>query len=352
MKTRMRIMIGSALVVALVGLVTACGSDKKSEKTKGVVDQMVDTVATTFANNLQQAQKAQPVVADENKPNDNERLVRHVADLSINNDKLYAAYDGGVAVYDFVSRTDKVVRDDQPFDAVAWHEGKLYVGGNDLYTLDDSLELQKVDSEFEGTVTALCEFGPRLIIGTSNGLYSQSIFGKEKLMDDVTVSALVADEGGLWVGTDGQGLYRWDGSEFARRYLLRDTSIFDTVRTLAYNHNHLYVGSSNGFHVFDGGKWATMTTGEGLPSDCVTSIDASDWVVLVGTDQGVVSYFNDELMPVSRLDDKGVTAIRRYKNKIIAGTEYEGVLQRSRTALRTIVQPDSGLQLSYLSLIQ
>ncbi len=352
MKARMRIIIGSVFALALVGLITACGSDKKSDKSKGVVDQMVDTVSATVASNFQQAQKTTPEVASENKPNDNEGLVRHVSDISIYNDKAYATYDGGVAVYDFISGTDKVVREDQPFEAVLMHEGKLYVGGNDLYTLDDSLELQKTDSELEGPVTALCEFGPRLVIGTSNGLYAEGVSGREKLMDDVSVTALASDDGALWIGTDGQGLYRWDGNEFSRRYLLRDTSIFDTVRTLAYNHNHLYVGSSNGLHVFDGGKWTTLTVGEGLPSNCVTSIDASDWVVYVATDQGVVSYFNDELLPVAKLEDKPVNVIRRYKNKLIAGTEYEGVLLKSRASLKTVVQPDSGLQLSYLSLIQ
>ncbi len=343
----MRIIASVGLIVALVTLMSACNS-KKDDNGVDLANQMADTNSAVVAAN----QQSQPVVAQESKPIDSEGLLRNVSDMVITDDKVYATFDGGLAVYDFIAGTDKIVCADERFDAVAMHEGVLYVGGNSLYTLNENLEMKATDSQYEGPVTALCDYGPRLVVGTANGLYAVSVFGNEKLMDDVAVTALVADDDGLWVGTDGQGLYRWDGVDFTRRYLLRDTAVFDTVRTLAYSHSHLYVGSSNGFHVFDGGKWVTLTTDDGLPSNHVTSIDASDWVVYVGTDQGVMSYFNSELAGVNKLEDKPVTVLRRYNGKLIVGTEFEGILQQSRSTLKTIVQPDSGLQLSYLSLIQ
>jgi len=121
-------------------------------------------------------------------------------------------------------------------------------------------------------------------------------------MDDVSVTAMVSDGAGMWIVIDGQGLYRWDGDMFRKRYLLRDTSIFDNVYALDFNHDHLYVGAATGFFIFNGGRWEHRTIDNGLPSDDVRTIDASSWIVYVGTGEGVVSYFEKNIIPIKKLE--------------------------------------------------
>jgi ligand-binding sensor domain-containing protein len=153
------------------------------------------------------------------------------------------------------------------------------------------------------------------------------------------ISAVTADGSGLWVGTSGQGLYRWDGEEFAKRYLARDSSLFYYVNCLAFNHDHLYVGTDSGMFIFDGGRWKTLTAEDGLPSDYIKDIDATTWVVYVATEAGVTSYFNGDIMPVKKLADKEVNSLVLLGRKVIVGTDYEGVLVKSGPALRTLIDP-------------
>lgn len=140
----------------------------------------------------------------------------------------------------------------------------------------------------------------------------------------------------IWVGTVGDGLYRWDGADFRRRYLLRDSALFDNVNSLDFKHNHLYVGSTNGLHIYDGGRWLNLTVDDGLSTDNVTSIDASEWVIFVRTDMGVVSFFNNEFSPVKRLADVSVAKIVRNDHKTYVATQSSGVLVNFRSVLKTL----------------
>ena len=45
-------------------------------------------------------------------------------------------------------------------------------------------------------------------------------------------------------------------------------------------------------------RFRQWTTEDGLPSNNVRTIDASDWVVLIGTDAGMISWFRNNLLPL------------------------------------------------------
>jgi ligand-binding sensor domain-containing protein len=186
----------------------------------------------------------------------------------------------------------------------------------------------------------LCSFNYQLLIGTQCGLFTNSIFGNDLLMDDVSVTAMVADNAGVWVGTGGQGLYRWDGVDFQKRYLSRDPSLFDHINTLDFKHDHLYAGTRNGLHIYDGGSWETLTVEDGLPGNNVIDIDASNWVVYIATDNGIVSCFNYDFMPVAKLENTAAEAVLAKDRKVYVGTCEQGIQMKSGPVLKTLVEPD------------
>ncbi|MEW5994244.1 MAG: hypothetical protein AB1744_07600 [Candidatus Zixiibacteriota bacterium] len=341
------------LLLGLVALIpVSCSSEKSPKGKAGLVDEVIDSVAATVVAGFSEASEAKATTAlEKSAPRETGNFVFQVTDMLLVEPKLYAVYDGGVIVYDFDQKSQSLIPADERLTSLALHEGNIYVGGAKLYTVSEPA-LEPVEYNVVDTITSLYSYNYRLMIGTRSGLYSKSIFGPQELFQDAPITAMVADENGLWVGTAGQGLYRWDGEEFHKRFLLRDTSLFDSVNCLDFKHHHVYVGTTNGLHIFNGGRWENLSTGEGLPSNNVTAIDASQWVVYVGTDNGVVTYFNGEIAPVDKLEDRAVSNIRVRGRQLIAGTDYDGILLKSRRALKTLVQPVVDSSLNILSLIQ
>jgi ligand-binding sensor domain-containing protein len=325
--------LGIAFMVAAMFLVGCSGDEPKGQS--GFVSQVVSDSVNKFVDNVVEASFATapvPVVVDSNG------TVSNVSDMVILDSMLYAVYDGGLVSYDFRNKEKAFIRNGEKLRAIAKYNDKIFVGGDRLYTYVDQ-KLEPSDFTVDGTIRSLYSDGARLFVGTNQGLYANSTIGMEKLMDDVSVNAIVSDNDGLWVGTDGQGLYHWNGDMFQKRYLLRDTSIFDVVNTIAFNHNHLYVGASTGFFVFNGGRWEQFTSLDGLPDDNVRAIDASSWVVYVGTDLGIVSYFDNSIDPVKRFETTVAAVIRPMGRKLIVGTESEGVVMRAGSFVKTLVEP-------------
>ncbi len=61
----------------------------------------------------------------------------------------------------------------------------------------------------------------------------------------------------------------------------------------------LLIGTDNGFYTFDGRKWRTFTTEDGLPSMSILSISNVGPSAYVGTDKGLVKYSGKTLSKVS-----------------------------------------------------
>lgn len=332
---------GTFLLLGLLAF-AGCSSNTDKAKSPGVVDQVVDTFSQKLADNIIEARHAADTMKEESTPTavvTPASEVAHVKDMILVGSKIYAVHSRGVVVYDLADRSVKNIDNGEVINALVYHGGNIYAGGKKLYTIQGQT-LEPVEYEFDGTISTLGSFDLALVIGTDRGLYTRSIFGDEHLMSDVFVTSVAVDGDGVWIGTDGQGLYRWDGVDIKQRYLARDTSLFDNVNCLAYNHKHLYVGSDSGMFIYDGGRWQTLTTEDGLPSNEIRSIDAANWVVYVATDSGVTQYFNGEFAAVPKLDDKDVTVIRTLGNKIIAGTENEGILEKSGPSLKVLVDPN------------
>lgn len=344
LKTKLTQILGGLTLIAAVALVIGCSADDNAAR-KSPVDKSIDTASAKIADKVVEAAFAGTSVSQTSDSNaagqaalgdQSDRLA--FTDILLASDKLYALFDGGLVVHDRQTEENVVVNTTDPLSAIAMHRGEIYVGGKYLYKLN-LYSLDRQEGDFVGGIRALYSYDHLLMIGTEDGLYSLSVFGRQELADGITVTSLAADPTGLWVGTDGDGLYRWDGEGLKKRYLLRDSTLFDNIHTLDYQHNHLYVGTDKGLHIFDGGRWQNLSVDDGLPSNNVTSIDASDWVVFVGTDQGVVSVFDNEFTPVERLKDVNVAKLVRAGRRCFVASVGSGVVVTSDKLRKELIPP-------------
>lgn len=352
------------VALALFAFVGCGGNDDPNSN--GLVHQVLDSVTMAVVDKLETAQIRTPTVATADAPADEGLTpavdlavtienppagLPKVNDMLIDSVLVYAVYDGGLLVYDLESHDYTMTKVDENLQAIARHADEIFTGGDNLYRVEGA-ELIPVEARFKGEINELYGYGPNLMIGTTEGLFARNILGTISLLEDMNVSAIVEDYFGLWVGTSGQGLMHWNGERFKKRYLDRDESLFDNVTALAYNHNHLYLGTDEGMYVYDGGRWETVGLEEGLPSNRVTSIDASEWIVYVGTEGGLVSYFDNEVSRVHKLGDRSVSVVRVEGRKIIAGTDREGLILKSGPAVTTLVNPWQEQEAGLASLVQ
>ncbi|MDF1545681.1 MAG: hypothetical protein P1R58_11330 [bacterium] len=346
LKSKIKI-IGTLLVLSVFSLVMI-GCEKETEQNKGAIAQMVDSVAVAVGKGFTETALVNAAAVDTEVQPAVQESGPGVADkMVLVSDNLYALCDAGVAVYDFTSKECTVIGSDADLNAIAEYEGSIYVGGTDLYRIENG-NLIKQEEQFEGVISSLHSFEFRLMVGTQANLYSTGIFGQELLLEDVAVSAMASGGGGLWVGTDGQGLYRWDGENFQKRFLRRDTTLFDTILELDFSHNHLYAASVNGLHIYDGGDWTTYTVMDGLPAGDITAIDASGWVVYIGSDSGVVSLYDEELNRVAGLEFEPVNYVVRKGISLIASTETEGIIRQSGKSRKVLVPVEANEETEFL----
>lgn len=343
-RTQITLILAVGLMTALLAI--GCGSEEKPKTDKGIISRVVDTVADGFAQTLESARLD---TSDDAMGATNATTVASidnsvttgggVTELIISDSMVYSIYDDGLVEFNLRTkeRTD-IATDDRP-SAIVEHNGDIFVGVGRLYKIVDS-KLEPVEGSYFGNITALASLNYRLIIGTDEGVFTQSIFGDETLVEDVIVSALAPDVDGVWIGTDGQGLFRWDGRKVDKRWLERDESMFDFVNALDYRHAHLYLGTDNGLFIFDGGSWTQLTSADGLPGDQVRKIDAASWVVYLITDGGFVGYFNDDIIPQDKFNDYTVTVARRYGSDLIVGTADGHLLKKSGVGINTLIEPD------------
>ena len=85
-----------------------------------------------------------------------------------------------------------------------------------------------------------------------------------------------------------------------------------------------------------------------MPSDYITAIDASYWVVAIGTDVGVTSYFNGDFLPVPALDTVVATAIGRYDGNLVVQTVDQKLLVKAGPGVRSL-RPDAASTIDMFS---
>ena len=96
--------------------------------------------------------------------------------------------------------------------------------------------------------------------------------GKATYNPNYVFSMLVAKDQGVWAGTWGAGVGRWDGSKWVN-YSTRDGLAGDIVFSIAQDANGvLWFGTNNGVSRYDGKTWRTIGKREGLLEDTVYAL--------------------------------------------------------------------------------
>jgi hypothetical protein len=153
----MKLLTGAFSIVlsTAIMLMAGCAGDD-ADRNPGIVQEMVDSVATAFAENIVHASLAssQTEPAEGNSEEEgglNVPRFSEINDFLLVDDRLYATYNGGVLIYDVKSGKLTDVHNGERFNAVVSHNLKVYVGGESLYTLVDST-LEPADVELERVV--------------------------------------------------------------------------------------------------------------------------------------------------------------------------------------------------------
>lgn len=117
--------------------------------------------------------------------------------------------------------------------------------------------------------------GGTVWVATRKGLY-QLVDGKAiipegllSLADIYILSVLIDQEDHVWIGTNGNGLYRWDGDSLVH-YTREDGLGNDFVFRMAEDgFGNLWVGTTGGLSRIKEGQVANLTTKGGLPANVV-----------------------------------------------------------------------------------
>ena len=145
-----------------------------------------------------------------------------------------------------------------------------------------------------------------LWLGTQDGLarfdgVRFTVFDKSTTpeMTNTDVTALVADgRGGLWVGTKGGGLLRYDNGRFSR-FTTRDGLRNNTVTSLFEGSDGtLWIGTrGGGLSRLSNGHISTLTTADGLASDDVSALTGdSNGTIWIGTRKGLAQLTRGRLI--------------------------------------------------------
>jgi len=207
-----------------------------------------------------------------------------------------------------------------------------YVGGTGLYLLDENYSLLIDEYDFGCRISALMEFGDGILVGSESGLWFHCDMPLEGdmaqdtlLKDGIIVTALAQDKGELWVGTYGDGLYRFDGQTWQQRFLERDTTMFDFVSALEYYYPNLWVGTEQAIFRYDGGKWSQMFVADSSETYNVTCIMATPAATYIGTDDGLLRFAKDTLAVSADFDGMEIVGLCRSEKGVIVATRNDGI---------------------------
>lgn len=110
-------------------------------------------------------------------------------------------------------------------------------------------------------------------------------------------SSTIDSDGNLWVGTQGSGVFKFDGSNFVSKYTTENGLLDNYTRGITFDFDgNLWVGSNKGISVYSQSEEliTTYSTSDEIPNPfCITLTTASDGSVWYGSFGGGVVKFKD-----------------------------------------------------------
>jgi ligand-binding sensor domain-containing protein len=238
-----------------------------------------------------------------------------------------------------------------------WHRGSVKA----LQLLSDSVMLEcsgtnvrrmrlrngsLVDTIWPARSTCGCLQGGRCYIGTLTGLYSVIPGDRsrpEHLLTDRISAIAAAPDGGLWVGTYGEGLVLLKNGRTARRFTVEDGLTSNICKCLYTSGHSLWVGTDKGLNKMvpaDSGYTITpFTAADGLGSELINAVYVSGGKVYAGTSDGLTMF------PEDRVHRKSEYRLR------ITGLRISGNSWPLDTAHFRLPYKDNDLQVEYAGIV-
>jgi len=191
---------------------------------------------------------------------------------------------------------------------ILWHRGSV----KGLQLLSDSTILEfsgtnvrrmrlrdgaLMDTVWQGRSTCGRQQGGRCYIGTLTGLYSV-IPGdprKPELLLTDRISAIAeAPDGGLWVGTYGEGLVLLKNGRAVRRFTVEDGLTSNLCKCLFVSGASLWVGTDKGLNKLvpadSGFAITSFTAADGIGSELINAVFVEGGKVYAGTSDGLTIF--------------------------------------------------------------
>ena len=233
---------------------------------------------------------------------------------------------------------------------LAASDGTLWIGTN-----KGLFSLAKGDThpQFQpaiGSSAILSIFEDResnLWIGTeTTGLHvlRRQSFRTLPAFSDHIVTAITQTGDSMWIGTNGDGLYRHQSGK-TQQISTHDGLISDIILSLAPGtHGSLWAGTPDGLNHIEGTKISTYTSADGLPDDFIRSLltdaDGSIWI---GTRRGLAHLQNDKVTTYTRangLKSDLIGALIRTNNSDLWIATLDGLSRLSNNKLTTYTTKD------------
>lgn len=228
---------------------------------------------------------------------------------------------------------------------LVYEDDQIVIGGDRLLIASPDYAELYDRYDLNSPINVILPFGEGYLVGANDGLYFvYDCYEDTILKEDILVSALAEDVGGLWVGTFGDGLWRFDGEKWQRRYLLRDTTIFDFVTALEYSYPFLWVGTPSGIFRYDGGSWCQLFVSDSTDVSGESEIYEVNCFLpralntYIGTEQGLFVYANDTLSAVPDFENTHVIGLFKGNKDIFVATRENGIL--TLKGKEEILRPD------------
>ncbi|HEY6412996.1 MAG TPA: two-component regulator propeller domain-containing protein [Edaphobacter sp.] len=182
----------------------------------------------------------------------------------------------------------------------------LWIGTNKgLFSLSKNDTHPQLQSAI-GTSAILSLFEDResnLWVGTeTTGLHilRRQSFRTLPAFSDHIVTAITQTGDAMWIGTNGDGLYRQQSGSI-QHLSTTNGLISEIILSLSPGaHNSLWAGTPDGLNHIEGNKISTYTSADGLPDDFIRSLLADDDGSLwIGTRRGLAHLQNDKVTTYS-----------------------------------------------------
>ena len=160
---------------------------------------------------------------------------------------------------------------------------------------------------------------------------------------DHIVTAITQTGDSIWIGTNGDGLYRQQSGK-TQHLSTHDGLISEIILSLAPGaHNSLWAGTPDGLNHIEGNKISTFTSADGLPDDFIRSLLADpDGSVWIGTRRGLAHLEDNKVTTYTRangLKSDLIGALVKTNNDLWIAT-LDGLTRLSNNKLTTYTTKD------------